>query len=70
MAKKPEAEGAELQQQEVHKAPVEKFRRYCIDLFGVTPSTFDGATAGLTGEYSADELKAHIKNWLEKEVET
>ena len=68
MAKKPEAEAAE--QRAAHKAPVEKFRKHCITLFGVTPSTFDGATAGLTGEYTADELKAAINEWLGKEVAT
>lgn len=47
---------------------IDKLRRYCLELFGVTPSTFDGATDGLTGEYSIDHMKDHIKKWLDKEV--
>lgn len=50
------------------KIPIAKLRRSCVTLFGVTPSTFDGATVGLTGSYTVDEIKATLKKWLDKEV--
>lgn len=50
------------------KIPLEKLRRSCVNLFGITPSTFDGATHGLTGKYSVEEMQAIIKAWLKKEV--
>jgi hypothetical protein len=41
----------------------------CVKLFGVTSSTFAGATADLTeAEYSAQEVKQHIEAWKKKEV--
>lgn len=50
------------------KITIERHRRSCVKLYGVTPSTFDGATVGLTGKYTVDEMKAIISAWLEKEV--
>ncbi|MBQ3009660.1 MAG: hypothetical protein IJA35_00795 [Clostridia bacterium] len=50
------------------KIPIAKLRRSCVTLFGVTPSTFDGATIGLTGSYTVDEIKTILKKWLNKEV--
>lgn len=50
------------------KIPIEKLRRSCLKLFGITPSTFDGATVGLTGSYTVKEIEAIIKKWLNKEV--
>lgn len=50
------------------KVPLEKHRRNCLDLYGVTPSTFDGATVGLSGEFTNEEMKAIISRWLEQEV--
>lgn len=50
------------------KIPIENLRRSCGKLFDVTPSTFDGATVGLSGKYTVEEMKAIIKGWLEKEV--
>ncbi len=46
------------------KIPIEKLRRSCVKLFGVTPSTFDGAAAGLTGKYTTAEMQARIDKWL------
>ncbi len=50
------------------KIPLDKLRRSCVKLFGVTPSTFDGATVGLTGSFTVDEMKARITAWLNKPV--
>ncbi len=56
--------------EEGRKIPIEKLRRSCVELFGVTPSTFDGATAGLAGKYTVEEMKAHIDKWLNTPVST
>lgn len=45
------------------KFPVAKLRENCRQLFGVSASTFDGATYGLKGQYTVEEMKAHIKEW-------
>ena len=37
-------------------------------LFGVTTSTFDGATYNLKGKYTVSEMKAIIDRWKNKEV--
>lgn len=52
------------------KIPIEKLRRSCDRLFGVTPSTFDGATVGLPAgsKYTVEEMQAHIDKWLNTPV--
>lgn len=50
------------------KIPIEKLRRSCVKLFGVTPSTFDGATVGLDGKFTVTEMQAHIDKWLNTPV--
>lgn len=51
------------------KIPLDKLRRSCVKLFGISPSTFDGATVGLTeSKYTVEEMKAIIDKWLKKEV--
>lgn len=45
------------------KFPVAKLRANCRKLFGVSSSTFDGATYGMTGEYTVEEMRSHIKEW-------
>lgn len=50
------------------KFPLEKLAAGCMTLFGVTQSTFAGATAGMSGDYSVAEMKEHITKWLKKEV--
>lgn len=51
------------------KIPLEKLRRSCVKLFGISPSTFDGAAVGLTeSKYTVEEMRAIINNWLKKEV--
>lgn len=53
----------------VVKFTVEKLRKDCSKLFGVSTSTYDGATYGLDGEYSVKEMKDIINKWLKKEVD-
>lgn len=51
------------------KIPLEKLRRSCVKLFGISPSTFDGAAVGLTeSKYTVKEMRAIIDKWLKKEV--
>ena len=50
------------------KYTVERLRANCLKLFGVTTSTFAGATYGMTGTYTVEEMKAHIEAWKKKEV--
>ncbi len=35
-------------------------------LFGVSQSTFAGATFGLTGDFTVEEMNGKIKEWLNK----
>lgn len=48
------------------KFSVTRLRKDCLKLFGVTVSTFDGATKGLSGEFSVEEMAERIKKWLNK----
>lgn len=67
MAKKSQATAAET----VVSAPkftIATLRKNCLKLFGVTTSTFDGATLGLNGEYTVEEIKTVIEKWHKKEV--
>ena len=50
------------------KFTVERLRRDCFGLFGITASTYDGATHGLTGEFSVAEMRAVIQKWQEQGV--
>ncbi len=50
------------------KFTVERLRMACTSLFGVSTSTYDGATHGLKGEYTVEEMKSIIQKWMKKEV--
>lgn len=50
------------------KYRLEKLREHTLELFGVTSCVFDGATHGMTGEYTVEEIKNTIKRWGEKEA--
>lgn len=50
------------------KFTVEKLQANCKKLFGVSSCTFAGATCGMTGEYTVEEMKAHIEKWCRTEV--
>ncbi|MGN0621137.1 MAG: hypothetical protein ACI4I9_04645 [Porcipelethomonas sp.] len=45
------------------KFPVSRLREKCLELFGVTVSTFDGAAHGLDGEYTVSEMRTAISAW-------
>lgn len=71
MSKKNVSETTENNVTEGKTAPkftVEQLRPHALDLFGVTQSTYAGATHNLDGEYTVDEMKDHINKWLKKEV--
>lgn len=50
------------------KYTLEKLRANCRALFNVSTSTFDGATHGLTGKFTVEEMRTHIEAWKRKEV--
>lgn len=54
--------------QTAQKFPVERLAKACQTLFNVSASTFAGATAGMTGEYTVEEMRKHIDEWLGKEA--
>ena len=51
------------------KFSIDKLGKHCLELYGCSSTTFAGATAGLTGEYTVDEMKEIINQWSEKEVQ-
>ncbi len=50
------------------KFSIERLGENCRQLFGVSSCVYAGATHGLTGEYTVEEMKAHIESWRKKEV--
>ena len=51
------------------KFPYEVLKNNCVKLFGVTSSTFIGATIGMEGkEYSIAYMKQIIGGWLKKPI--
>lgn len=64
--KKAGAEAASAAQ--APKFTVERLGADCRQLFGVSSCTYAGATHGMTGKYTVEEMKAHIKEWCGKEV--
>lgn len=44
---------------------LDRLRKECLPLFGVTSSTFDGATMDMdaSGKYTVDAVKEHIAQW-------
>ncbi len=47
---------------------LERLRRDCAKLFGVTSSTFDGATRNLTGDFTVEDVRKIIQAWQNKRV--
>lgn len=68
MANKTKAAPAAPGTEAGRKIPIDKLRRSCVKLFGVTPSTFDGATVGLDGRFTVAEMQTHIDKWLNTPV--
>ncbi len=50
------------------KFPIEKLKENCLNLFGVSTSTFVGATYGMVGKYTVEEMKTHIETWKKEAV--
>ncbi len=52
------------------KFPLNVLKANCTKLFGVTSSTFAGATTDVSdGEYTIAYINNKVKNWLKKEVQ-
>lgn len=64
--KKAGAEAASAAQ--APKFAVERLGVDCRQLFGVSSCTYAGATHGMTGEYTVEDMKKHIEEWQKKEV--
>lgn len=58
----------EEQKLSIKKFTIEKLQENCQKLFGVSTSTFVGATYGMTGKYTIKEMKTHIEAWKGKGV--
>lgn len=50
------------------KFELSKLQENCRALFGVSASTFAGATVGMKGKFSVEEMRAHIEAWKKKGV--
>lgn len=50
------------------KFSIEKLGENCRALFGISSTHFAGATHGLTGEYTVEEMRKHIGEWDKREV--
>ena len=50
------------------KFSIEALRKNCLSLFGVTSSTFDGATCELNGDFTVEEMQNIIAEWQTKEA--
>ncbi|WP_195985377.1 hypothetical protein [Clostridium sp. D33t1_170424_F3] len=50
------------------KFTIARLRKECYKLFGVTVSTFDGATHGLAGTFSVAEMRSNIEKWQNKAI--
>ena len=64
----PEAAGDKKPQATATKFPIEKLAANCRRLFGVSSCVFAGATHGLTGDYTVEEMKSRIEKWKKQEV--
>lgn len=60
--------GAQITADPEPKFSVESLGAHCMDLFGVSSTTYAGATAGMEGEYTVREMKEHIEAWSKKEA--
>lgn len=62
------AETATPEKVQAAKFTVERLAANCRQLFGVSSCAYAGATYGMTGEYTVEEMKEHIEKWKKKEV--
>lgn len=58
----------EIKKANAKRYEIEKLYQNCVELFDVSGSTFIGATYGLKGQYSVEEMKQIIENWKKKGV--
>jgi hypothetical protein len=63
VTKSKEAEAPVVTGASTAKYTLERLRLNCRSLFGISTSTFDGATYGMTGKYTVEEMRAHIESW-------
>lgn len=68
MSTKPKEEALAATAARPQKFTVERLRKDCFSLFGVTTSTYDGATYGVAGEFSVADMRAIIDKWKNKGV--
>ena len=71
MKKQNNSESSAFVSADVYETPkftVEQLRKDAFKLFGVSQSTYAGATYNLDGKYTVKEMKDHIDKWLKKEV--
>lgn len=66
---KKEVQKKAAQKTTVRRFPIKRLQANCMELFGVSVSTFAGATYSMTGEYTVEEMKAHIEAWKKKGVD-
>lgn len=72
---KPPVEAATVEEAKPAEAPtepvftIEQLRPSARNLFGVSESTYDGATANLDGEVklTVEQMREHINHWLKEE---
>lgn len=50
------------------KYSIPLLQRHAFELFNVPTSTFVGATEGLDGEYTVEEVRQIINDWKKKEA--
>lgn len=51
------------------KFPLATLKQDCVKVYGISSSTFAGATMDLPdGEYTIEEVRTVINKWLKKEV--
>lgn len=52
--------------EKAEKYSLETLRENSYELFGISSSAFDGASFGLEGEFTIDEMKKKVNTWLNK----
>lgn len=64
---KPEVKPAVAARPKEPTFTVAQLRPSARNLFGISQSTYDGATDGLTGEFTVEAMREHIEKWLKEE---
>jgi len=68
MAKQKTGDTVEATAANEPKYSLDVLQKHCRKLFGVPTVVFVGATTGMTGEYTVEEIKSIIEKWCKKEV--